>query len=178
MPKRTGTDRSAKQLTPRQITLAENFVKGTTITEAARRAGYSGKNLAQSGHQAFKAIKRKAPEVMARAGLNLDTVIRKHLDPLLNATETKIFQSDGKITDYVEVNDNTTRLGATRIALELLGAFPSEEEKHQANFGIEVLILDVPRPDRSAINITPINGRKPVQSPDDNGAKPGSRPEQ
>src|SRR5271167_3091354 len=109
MPMRKRAEVGTNLLTPRQVVFAENRARGTTITEAARRAGYSGKNLAQSGHQALKAIKMKAPEVMARAGLSLETVIRKHLDPLLNATETKFFQSDGKITDYVEVNDNTTR---------------------------------------------------------------------
>jgi phage terminase small subunit len=40
-----------RQLTPRQVAFAEHLLESDTITEAARKAGYSDKNLSQSGHQ-------------------------------------------------------------------------------------------------------------------------------
>jgi len=57
MPKRSPKGAGGEELTPRQVTFARSLVNGTTITEAAKRAGYSEKNLAQSGHQALKAIR-------------------------------------------------------------------------------------------------------------------------
>jgi phage terminase small subunit len=56
--------RTTKQLTPRQLALAKNLLGGSTIAEAARKAGYSEKNLAQSGHQALKAMRLRMPELM------------------------------------------------------------------------------------------------------------------
>jgi phage terminase small subunit len=50
-----------KQSTPRQMAFAKNLLSGATITAAARNAGYSEKNLAQSGHQALKAIRLNVP---------------------------------------------------------------------------------------------------------------------
>lgn len=69
MAKRSRAEQENKQLTTRQVAFAENLVEGTTITEAARRAGYSGKNLAQSGYQALKTIRLKMPELMDDLGL-------------------------------------------------------------------------------------------------------------
>src|ERR1700674_999418 len=83
-----------KQLTPRQVAFASNVLEGRTLTEAARRAGYSDKNLAQSGHQALKAIRLKLPELMDELGLTERTLIEKHLVPLLSATITKFFQHE------------------------------------------------------------------------------------
>jgi molybdenum-dependent DNA-binding transcriptional regulator ModE len=44
MTKGTGTNQRGKRLTPRQVALTKNLLKGATITEAARNAGYSEKN--------------------------------------------------------------------------------------------------------------------------------------
>lgn len=169
------------KLTIRQSRFARVLTERTnqTLGEAAVLAGYSQKNAGQSGHQALEAIKAKSPEIMARLGLNLETIIENHLKPLLHAKETKVFAHEGKITDYADLEDNTTRRYATHTALELLGAFPSEEQKRDMNVGVEVVILDVPRPDRSAINVTPANVKTaPKVSPKlaGNGAKPDPRP--
>jgi len=87
---------ASKELTPRQIIFARHLLIGATITEAARRAGYSKKNLAQSGHQALQTIRLKSPELMARLELTPQVLIEKHLVPLLSATKTKVFQYKGK----------------------------------------------------------------------------------
>ena len=101
-----------KQLTPRQVAFASNVLEGRTLTEAARRAGYSDKNLAQSGHQALKAIRLKLPELMDELGLTERTLIEKHLVPLLSATITKFFQHEGRVKQKREVADNDARLKA------------------------------------------------------------------
>jgi hypothetical protein len=153
MEKRTITNAGGKQLTPRQIAFARNVVKGTTIIEAARKAGYSEKNLAQSGHQALKAIRLRAPELMDDLGLSLRVLIEKHLVPLLSATTIKHFQYKGKVKQVFKIPDNSARLRALNIALILLGAYATTDSKLNEPKGIEVIIVDVPRPDRSAINL-------------------------
>ena len=72
-------------------------------------------------------LKEKAPEVMARLGITLESVVEKKLVPLMNAVETKFAQHEGKFTDRVEVDALAIQLGATRTALELLNAFPPKD---------------------------------------------------
>ena len=173
MPKKAGTWKKPKEkLTLKQSRFAKAFMKTRSLKEAALAAGYSPKNPTESGIQALNQIKDKAPEVMARAGLTLDILIRKHLAPLLEATETKFSQHEGEFTDSVETADNGIRLGAARTAFELLNAFPPKDPALAAQMGISVVVLDIPRPDRAAINVTPA---KPAL-PSGNGNKPDPRP--
>src|SRR5260370_9156456 len=62
------TDRTCRQLTPRQVVLAKRLLDGAAITDGARDAGYSEKNLAQSGQQALKAIRLSMPELLDEIG--------------------------------------------------------------------------------------------------------------
>lgn len=142
----------AKSLTIRQARLARILCSGSAKSygEAAVAAGYSAKNARQSGYQALQQILAKAPEVMSKLGLTLESVIDKHLRPLLDASAVKIVQRKGRFTDWVELPDNATRLHAVQTVLKLHGAYPSEEEL-QRQHGVEVVIIDVPRPDRSAL---------------------------
>jgi hypothetical protein len=166
----------SKKLTLRQSKFAEAYMKTRSLKKAALAAGYSPKHPSQSGDQALKDIQHKAPEVMRELGLGMSDVIEKHLIPLLNANETKFFQKDGKITDFVEVEALPIRLGATRLALELL---VPKDPAALAPLGVEVVLVDVPRPDRSAIEVKPTNVTKPPAKPalpSDNGHKPDPRP--
>jgi hypothetical protein len=140
-----------KLLTTRQVALTKNLLSGTTITEAARRAGYSEKNLAQSGHQALKAIRLRMPELMDDAGLSERVLIEKYLVPLLSAKDTKYFQHRGKITDKRTVPDNDTRLRALETAFELRGSYPSTYREDPAQTGVKVIVVDVPRPQRGVV---------------------------
>jgi hypothetical protein len=145
----------AGNLTVRQSRMAkilsENAVKSRS--EAAILAGLSPKNPRQSAYQALESIKKKAPEIMDALGLSLPYIIDKHLRPLMEATETKVFAHEGEITDYAELADNTTRRYATNMALELHGAYPTEQEKQQGSLGVEVIVVDIPRPDRNAVGV-------------------------
>jgi len=128
--------RTKKQLTPRQVALTKNLISGSTMTDAARKAGYSENNLAQSGHQALKAIRLRMPELMDDLGLTERTLLEKHLVPLLSANITKYFQHQGKVTDKRTVPDNDTRLRALETALaeghDGDGGFGSNTVPHKA----------------------------------------------
>lgn len=143
------------RLTMRQSRMAKILSEQTakTAAEAAILAGYSPKTARQGGHQAIERIKKRAPDILDEIGLTLHAVIDKSLRPLLTATETRVFQHEGEVTDYVELADNGTRLRATNMALELHGAYPTEQEKQQGSLGVEVVVIDVPRPDRSTVGV-------------------------
>jgi hypothetical protein len=137
----------SRELTPRQITFTKHLLTGATITEAARRAGYSEKNLAQSGHQALQTIRLKRPELMARLELTPRVLIEKYLVPLLSATKTKFFHK-GKIIESRAVPDHHTRLMALDMVFRLMGAYASNESVTSARAGVKVVIVDVPGPQR------------------------------
>jgi Terminase small subunit len=119
---------ASKELTPRQIIFAKHFLTGATITEAARRAGYSKKNLAQSGHQALQTIRLKCPELMARLELTPSVLIEKYLVPLLSATKTKFFQYKGKIIESRASRPSHPADG-TRHGFELMGAYAPNQSR-------------------------------------------------
>jgi phage terminase small subunit len=160
-PQRVPTKSEDKQavddgrLTIRQSRMAKIISEQTAKTagEAAILAGYSPKTARQGGHQAIERIKKRAPDILDAIGLTLHAVIDKSLRPLLTATETRVFQHEGEVTDYVELADNGTRLRATNMALELHGAYPTEQEKQQGSLGVEVIVVDIARPDRSGTGV-------------------------
>jgi hypothetical protein len=152
--------RAKKTLTLKQARFAAALMKTRTRREAAIIAGYSRKNIDQSANQAYNALLIKAPEAMGQAGLPLPVIIEKHLVPLLNATEVKLAQHEGQFTDYVELEALGIRLAATRMALELLAAFHPEDPALAAKTTVDVIIMDMPRPQRPEIDVTPTNGNK------------------
>jgi terminase small subunit-like protein len=164
-----------QRLTIRQSRFAKAFMESRSLKEAAIAAGYSPKNASQSGNQALNDLNAKAPEIMASLGLTTEAVIKNHLVPLLAAKESKFAQKDGKFTDHVEVELPGIRLGATRTALELLNAFPPKDPMLAAQVGVNVVIIDVPRPDRSAIDVPHAHSKAPAPA-SGNGNKPDSRP--
>ena len=144
------------KVTPRQSKFVQAFVKTRSVKQAALIAGYSPKNPSESGQNVLAALREKAPEVMARLGLTMERVIGNHLVPLLHATETKFAQYEGEFTDFVDLEDNSIRLGATRTALQLLNAFPEKDPVTAAQYGVRAIVVDIPRPDRSMYDVKPI----------------------
>jgi hypothetical protein len=145
------TAKGNKQLMPRQVALVKNLVDGMTITEAARRAGYSKKCPGQSGYQALQNLKMKMPELLDRLGLSDVALIEKHLKPLLSARTTKFFQHGGKVTGKRIVADNDARLRALDMALRLRGSFASADPKLAKPAGVQVIVMDAPRPPRPVV---------------------------
>jgi hypothetical protein len=188
MRKNKSGKKQKRDFTTREIRLVKAFLNAKKANQpiskgdAAEEAGYSTKNPTQSANQALVSIRRKAPEIMDSLGLSVQTIIEKHLTPLLTANETRVFAHEGKIVDRIDLADNTTRRYATRMAFELQGAFPPQDPQLAAQVGVEVIILDVARPDRSAINVTPAPVQKVAKQkgiePSGNGAKPDPRPDQ
>jgi hypothetical protein len=130
------------------VAFVKNLVDGMTITEAARKAGYSRKCPGQAGYQALQNLKLKMPELLDRLGLSDVALIEKHLKPLLSARTTKFFQHRGKVTGKRLVSDNDARLKALEMAFKLRGSFVQPDPKLAEPTGVKYVILDMPRPQR------------------------------
>ena len=116
-----------RKLTPQQVLLIRNIVKGMTLGEAAVNAGYSENNPGQSGWQALQQIKDKMPAILDRHGLTDDALIEKYLRPALEAQETEFAKFEGKITDRVDVIAWEPRLKALDMAFSLKGSYAPKE---------------------------------------------------
>ena len=139
----------ARELTPRQITFTKHLLTGATITEAARKAGYSERNLAQSGHQALQTIRLKCPELMVRLELTPQVLIEKYLVPLLSATKTKFFLYKGKVIESRAFPDHHTRLLALDMVFRLMGAYAPNQSRQspaKGESGVRFVVVDAPRP--------------------------------
>jgi hypothetical protein len=111
------------KLTARQVLLIRGLIKGKTITDAARDAGYSEDYPRQAGSQALEQIKAKMPDILDKHGLTSDALIVKYLRPALRAKETKFFQHEGMVTDKRDVKAWGPRLTALDMAFNLAGSY-------------------------------------------------------
>ena len=90
----------SKQLRPRQVALLKNLVVGMTITEAARRAGYSRKCPGQAGYRLSHLAKpleknrRVGSNRHARQPVRSPPVVIVSLGPFAPTPLIKRFQAD------------------------------------------------------------------------------------
>jgi hypothetical protein len=144
--------RKRKELSPRQMKLIKARAEGKTYAQAAIAAGYPEKNARQSGFQAMKQIRGRVQDLMDKHGLSEDTLIDKYLRPLLDAEETVFFQKDGKVRQRVNVAALGIRLSSLRTAFELHGSYAPRDPKEAAQFGVKVIVVDIPRPPKHPQN--------------------------
>lgn len=130
------------KLTSQQRSLIRNLVKGMSITDAAREAGYADNGyVGQLGSQALEAIRLRMPEVLDKAGLTDESLIEKYLKPALEANETEFAKFEGRITDEREVVAWSPRLTALDIAFNLKGSYaPKNVQAAAMNVGVKVII--------------------------------------
>jgi hypothetical protein len=160
----------AKGPTLRQSRLAKEIAKGRSLKEAAIAAGYPAKHASQSAHQALQGIRLRVPEMLNEAGYSVPVLIEKHIAPKLSATVTKLAVKDGKFTDTVELEDHDTQLKAADMMLRMHGAYAPKDPKEAAQFGIKVVIIDVPRPQHGTF--MPDVGPAKLPPSGSNGHKP------
>ena len=135
-----------KRPTLRQSRFAKALMHAKTLKEAAIEAGYSEKYATSSARQALASLRPKVQEMMDNAGLSVPVLIQKHLIPKLSAKTTKLATEDGNFTDFVELEDHATQLQALDMSFKLHGAYVPKDPKEAAQFGVEVIVVDIPRP--------------------------------
>jgi hypothetical protein len=147
-----------KDLSSRQHAFLKAYAKGKTLKQAAIEAGYSKKNADQSGYQALKAIKVRAADLMDEIGLTDRALIENYLVPLLNAKETKFFKEGQKRINVPALGIRHTALDT---AFKLRGSYAPRDPAEAAQFGIKVVVVDIPRPPKM-IDVGS-NGHKPSE---------------
>ena len=144
-----------KTLNPRQRKLVKKLAGGATLADAAVAAGYTTNRPDSAGHQAMKVIAASGvgADFLDRMGLTDEVLYREYIFPLLNAVETKFFQSEGKVSQTVDVADNSTRRFMVDLVCRIKGLYKAEAEAQAT--GIKVILIDRSnRPPRNpAINI-------------------------
>jgi hypothetical protein len=146
--------RQRNYTTARQQALVDNIPTSKTLAEAAIKAGYPAKNARQSAFQALQGMRGRVPDLMDQLGLSEQVLIDKHLRRHLNAKRLQYFQKDGKVdsrkTEALEIQSK-----ALDMAFQLHGSYAPRDPKEAAQFGIKVVVVDIPRPPRNAIDVTP-----------------------
>jgi hypothetical protein len=123
------------KLTIKQSRLLEALPTSKTVAEAGEKAGFACR---QSAHEAFKGIAERAPEVLERLGLTYEHVLDKCLRPLLEAKETKFFQSQGIVMQREEVEALDIRLRAIDTWAKLAGAYSVQKVNVSGNLSVDV----------------------------------------
>src|SRR5262249_37504342 len=118
-----------KKLNPRQSALVKNLAQGKTITEAAKAAGYKSKYPGQAGSQALKQIRKTWPEILEQQGLTPESVTEKYLIPLMNATECKVVQHNGKFIKSKPMIAWGPRYSGLDIYFRISSAYPDEKKQ-------------------------------------------------
>jgi hypothetical protein len=132
-----------KKLTPRQHAFVKNLAKGVSQKDAFIAAGCKAKHPDQGAHQALKQIQSRVPQIMDQMGLTDHVLIEKYLVPLLEAEETKFFKEGSKRINVAALGIRHTALDT---AFKLRGSYAPRDPAEAAQFGIKVVIVDIPRP--------------------------------
>jgi hypothetical protein len=133
------------KLTPQQRSLVKNLIKGMSITDAAREAGYADNGyVGQIGSQALENIRLKMPSVLDKHGLTDDVLVENYLKPALEAEETEFAKFEGHITDQVNVVAWSPRLTALDLAFKLKGSY-APRDVDEASLAVTVNIGSIPR---------------------------------
>jgi hypothetical protein len=151
---KSGKRKKQNLLTSRQHAFIRELAKGSTHRDAPIKAGYKAKHPDQVAHQALKGIQQKVPALMVEVGLT-DRVlidIEEYLVPLLRAKETKFFKDGDKRINVAALGIRHTALDT---AFKLRGSYAPRDPKEAAQFGNKVIVVDIPRPPRNAIDVTP-----------------------
>jgi hypothetical protein len=158
--------RKRNYTTARQQALVENIPTSKTLAEAAIKAGYPAKNARQSAFQALQGIRGRVPDLMDQLGLSEQVLIDKHLRRHLNAKRTHYFQKDGRVKDSRKTDALEIQSKALDMAFQLHGSYAPREPKEAEQYGIKVVVIDIPRPPRMIDVETGGNGKPPT---DNNG---------
>lgn len=73
-------------------------------------------------------MREKIPDLFERHGLDDDTFMEKHVLPRLNANLVRVFRSEDKVIYSKPLEDNATRMAATRLVAEMKGMLVKEQD--------------------------------------------------
>ena len=122
-------------LAPRRAAHLKRVLNGEPIGDASLAVGYASRT---TGSRALADTRKKLLDAMDHFHLTPEGLVRDYLLPLLNATTTVTASYEGRITDTLELADNSTRLAALRDTFKLGGMFPREISDGPSHLNITI----------------------------------------
>jgi len=121
-PKQKQLGKTKNDLRRRAKKIVKALIEGQSETKAIISAGYSPAtaNGCKTEILTNPVIAKTIRDLYEDGGISDDYLREKHR-ALLEAKETKFFQEKGMVTDEREVEDNTTRLNALKLAHQIKG---------------------------------------------------------
>lgn len=102
------------QLTTRRAILLSELADGKTMAQATATA----RMQRQSGYEALEEMRALVPKVMDDVGLDVHSILAR-IREKCDATETKFFQYEGRVTQRVDVEAHGIQLKAIELAASL-----------------------------------------------------------
>jgi hypothetical protein len=121
--------RTFKKLNTKRKILLEEMVKGKTIVEASKTAGYAH---SQSANNALNLMRANGElrEALTNLGWSPKEFAEKHLVPMLNRKKTVFFAHNGKIVTEREIEDTQAQQNAGDAYLKIVGGYAPTQIDH------------------------------------------------
>jgi phage terminase small subunit len=116
-----------KKLNPQRNKLLKEIAKGKSVPEAAKVAGYS---YPQAANTAMRQMRSELVAALEKRGWGPDQFVEKYLVPMLGAKKTLYAQCEGIFTDSRDVEDNGSRISAGEQYLKVVGGFAPLNIEH------------------------------------------------
>lgn len=144
IPKPKNPLQNTKGLTLKQRKLIKARAEGKSLQEAGVIAGMSAKSAQQQACMELKKpeVAEAFEQLAEKLGLGKESVVASTVN-LMMATKT-VSAIGGKdanagTVDFIEVPDNPTRLGATKLGAQLLRMLDENDVKFQGDININVI---------------------------------------
>jgi len=160
-PKKQKTKRRFR-LTDREKKFLAARLSGKNLSDSAREAGYCPSSPGKAAAQVMQAIEKKAPDLLARNGLDDDSFIKKYLLPRLNSVEIgrAFHPGDRKFYYSKPLPNESVRMTATALVAKMKGLIKEEQPQSAGPVIKSVIINGAYRP---PIQLPQTNGHEPKQ---------------
>ncbi len=123
--------RKGRKPTLRQRALMRGLLAGKPLGKAAVEAGYTRETAESKGYRLL--ARHHWATLLAKAGLDDETLVNKYLKRLLEGRITKYFSHKGKVVDKRQMISHEATARGLDLSLRLLDALPrvgQEDEAH------------------------------------------------
>lgn len=122
------------------LLMAQDILAGKSQREIAQKYNYGVNNIHRTVHGAR--MKRAMQQVLMECGVDKEVIADK-IKQLLDCTTTIVATHKGKITDKIEVPDNSNQRATVELVGDWMGISPYKK-MHQEGGGPRVIIIGNP----------------------------------
>jgi hypothetical protein len=154
------------RLTEREKKFIRARLEGLNLTQAALAAGYSTAQPRTAGARAQAQIEGKAADILEAEGITDKFFVRKCILPALFATETKVFNNEGRLTYSKPLIAWGPRTSTNALVAKMKGLI-KEEQPQQPIDSIKIVTINASY--RPPVSLPGTNGEDPKAEGNGNG---------